>query len=145
MIPIALVWIEHSKVYQNQLYLSFFNILLDCFNELGISSNTVGDGLLSSSTHVSSREASKGRLNMESLWVACQVGICSPKESNGSKPWIQVCLSSVQKVASVIVQGPGTFDNVAKVTEFSLSFSTSSSGVFTSYSLDGSVKVCLIK
>jgi len=112
----------------------------DCFNELGISSNTVGDGLLSSSTHVSSREASKGRLNMESLWVACQVGICSPKESNGSKPWIQVCLSSVQKVASVIVQGPGTFDNVAKVTEFSLSFSTSSSGVFTSYSLDGSVK-----
>ena len=77
--------------------------------------------------------------------MACQVGICSPKESNGAKPWIEVCLSSVQKVASVIVQGPGTFDNIAKVTEFSLSFSTSSSGVFTSYSLDGSVKVCLIK
>jgi len=112
----------------------------DCFNELGISSNTVGDGLLSSSTNVSSREASKGRLNMESLWVACQVGSCSPQESISAKPWIQVCLSSIHKVASVLVQGPGNFDNISKVTEFSLSFSKSSSGVFTSYSLDGSVK-----
>ena len=144
VIPIALVWIEHSKVYKSQLYHSFFNILLDCFNELGISSNTVGDGLLSSSTHVSSREASKGRLNNESLWVACQVGSCSPQEAHGANPWIQVCLSSVHKVTSVIVQGPGNFDNIAKVTEFSLSFSKSSSGVFQSYSLDGSVKVCLI-
>ena len=77
--------------------------------------------------------------------MACQFGSCSPQESIGAKPWIQVCLSSMHKVTSVIVQGPGNFDNIAKVTEFSLSFSKSSSGVFQSYSLDGDVKVRLIK
>ena len=85
---------------------------------------------------MSSREGHKGRLNKESVWEA--------NESGGSKPWIQVCLSSVQKVTSIIVQGPGNFDNVAKVTEFSLSFSKISSGPFKSYSLNGILKVSLI-
>ena len=81
---------------------------------------------------------------MESVWEACQFGSCSPKESSGNKPWIQVCLSSIQRVSSIIVQGPGNFDNIAKVREFSLKFGTSSSGTFQSYSLGGTLKVNLV-
>ena len=103
---------------------------------LGISNNAIGDAAISSSTHTSSREGHKGRLNKESVWEA--------NESSGNKPWIQVCLSSVHKVTSIIVQGPGNFENIAKVTEFSLSLSKSSSGQFQSYSFDGILKVSLI-
>ena len=78
---------------------------------------------------------------MESVWEACQFGSCSPIESSGNKPWIQVCLSSIERVSSIIVQGPGNFDNISKVTEFSLKFGTSSSGSFQSYNLGGSLKV----
>ena len=81
---------------------------------------------------------------MESVWEACQFGSCSPKESSGNKPWVQVCLSSIQRVSSIIVQGPGNFDDIAKVTEFSLKFGTSSSGSFQSYSIGGALKVNLI-
>ena len=115
--------------------------LLDCFSEVGISTNTVADALISSSTHVSSREAHKGRLNMESIWEACQFGSCFPKESNLTKPWIQVCLSSVRRFTSIIVQGPGNFDNVSRVTGFSLKFATNISGMFHSYILDGTLRV----
>ena len=118
-----------------------FNEILDCFTEVGISANTIADASITSSTYVSSKEGHKGRLNKESVWEACQFGSCSPNESSGKKPWIQVCLSSVQKVASIIVQGPGTFDNVSKVTEFSLKYDTNSSGTFQSYNLDGTLKV----
>ena len=82
---------------------------------------------------------------MGSVWEACQFGSCSPKESSGNKPWIQVCLSSIQRVSSIIMQGPGNFDNIAKVTEFSLKFGTSSSGSFQSYILGGTLKVNLTK
>ena len=116
-----------------------FNEILDCFTEVGISANTTSS--ITSSTHVSLNEGHKGRLNKESVWEACQFGGCSPKESSGKKPWIQVCLSSVQRVTSVIVQGPGSFDNIAKVTEFSLKYDTNSSGTFQSYNLDGALKV----
>ena len=78
---------------------------------------------------------------MESVWEACQFGSCTPKESSGNKPWIQVCLSSTRRFTSIIVQGPGNFDNVAKVTEFSLKFGSGSSRPFQSYNLDGSLKV----
>ena len=77
---------------------------------------------------------------MESVWEACQFGSCTPTESNLTKPWIQVCLSSVQRFTSIIVQGPGNFDNVSRVTQFSLRFATVS-GLFHSYILDGSLKV----
>ena len=120
-----------------------FNDILDCFSEVGISSNATADASISSSTHVSSKEGHKGRLNMESVWEACQFGSCSPKESSGNKPWIQICLSSILRVSSIIVQGPGNFDNIAKVTEFSLKFGTSSSGSFQSYNLGGTLKVNL--
>ena len=117
--------------------------LVDCFSEVGISTNTIADALISSSTHVSSMEAHKGRLNMESIWEACQSGSCTPTETSGNKPWIQVCLSSVQRFTSIIVQGPGNFDDVAKVTEFSLKFGSGSSGPFQSYNIDGSLKVAI--
>ena len=129
----------HGKI-MSKLF-DFLMNLLDCFSEVGISNITTADALISSSTHVSSREAHKGRLNMESVWEACQFGNCSTKESNGTQPWIQVCLSSVQRFTSIIVQGPGNFDNVAKVTEFSLKFGSGSSGPFKSYNIDGSLKV----
>ena len=117
-----------------KISIAFMYISLDCFNKLGISSNAIGDAAISSSTHTSLREGHKGRLNKESVW-----------EASGSKPWIQVCLSSVHKVTSVVVQGPGNFDNIAKVTEYSLSFGTSSSGSFLSYSIDGTLKVSPVK
>ena len=87
-------------------------------------------------------DAHNGRLNMESVWEACQFGSCTPKEANGNKPWIQVCFPSVKRVSSIIVQGPGNFDHIAVVTEFSLKFGASSSGAFQSYIHDGASKVC---
>ena len=117
--------------------------LVDCFSEVGISTNTIADAMISSSTQVSTKEAHKGRLNMESVWEACQFGSCTPKESSVNKPWIQVCLSSVQRFTSIIVQGPGDFDNIAKVTAFSLKFDSGSSGSFQSYNIDGSLKVAI--
>ena len=78
---------------------------------------------------------------MESVWEACQFGSCTPKETSGDKPWIQFCLSSVHRFTSIIIQGPGNFDNIAIVTEFSLKFGSASSGPFQSYIVDGSLKV----
>ena len=112
---------------------------------MGIQSNgTISNGAITSSSHVAGNEAHKGRFNMESLWEACQFGSCSPKEANGNKPWIQVCFPSVKRVSSIIVQGPGNFDNIAIVTEFSLKFGTSSSGTFQSYIHEGATKVCIV-
>ena len=97
---------------------------------------------MTSSSQVIGNEAHNGRLNMESVWEACQFGSCSPKEANGNKPWIQVCFPSVKRVSSIIVQGPGNFDSIASVTEFSLKFSSNSSGSFKTYINDGALKVC---
>lgn len=121
-------------------------LFLDCFNELGLqSSSKITDASISASTYVTSHEPNKGRFNAESVWTACQVGACSSKEVSGNKPWIQVCLSALHTIRSVIIQGPGNADNVASVTEFSLKFALSSSSSFQTYNLDGAVKVCIHK
>ena len=100
---------------------------------------------MTSSSQVIGNEAHNGRLNVESVWEACQFGSCNPKEANGNKPWIQVCFSSVKRVSSIIVQGPGNFDSIASVTEFSLKFGASSSRTFQSYIHDGAFRVCMLK
>lgn len=119
-----------------------FVLFLDCFNELGIqSSSTIPDASLTASTQVRSNEASKGRLNKEMVWEACQTGSCSPMEASGSKPWIQVCLPNLHTVRSVIIQGPGNKENIAVVKEFSLTFKHAGLTRFQSYNIDGTVKV----
>ncbi|XP_065069850.1 receptor-type tyrosine-protein phosphatase S-like isoform X1 [Rhopilema esculentum] len=108
----------------------------ECRDTVGIqSSSSVSDASMTSSTSANGNGAHKGRFNVESVWEACQFGSCFPKESTGAKPWIQACLPSVQSISSIVIQGQGNVDNLAKVTEFSLkySYSTIASGTFFEY------------
>ncbi|XP_065069552.1 receptor-type tyrosine-protein phosphatase S-like isoform X2 [Rhopilema esculentum] len=108
----------------------------ECRDTVGIqSSSSISDTSMTSSTSANGNGAHKGRFNVESVWEACQFGSCSPKESTGAKPWIQACLPSVQSISSIVIQGQGNVDNLAKVTEFSLkySYSTIASGTFFEY------------
>ena len=110
-------------------------LYIGCFDELGIASSVkVPDSDLTSSTAISGNEAKNGRFNADGTWEA----------SGGSKPWIQVCFSSIQKISSVIIQGPGSKDNIAKVTGFSLKYLYSTSGTGYDYRHGGALKVNLI-
>ena len=99
---------------------------------------------MTSSTSANGNGAHKGRLNEESVWEACQFGSCSPKESSGAKPWIQACLTTAQTISSIVIQGQGNVDNLAKVTEFSLKYSTHASGTFFEYKHSNILQVSLI-
>ena len=99
---------------------------------------------MSSSSSAIGNGAHKGRFNKESVWEACQFGSCSPKESTGAKPWIQACLTTAQSISSIVIQGQGDVDNLAKVTEFSLKYSTVSSGTFFGYKHSNLLQVSLL-
>ena len=99
---------------------------------------------MSSSSSAIGNGAHKGRFNEESVWEACQFGSCSPKESTGAKPWIQACLTTAQSISSIVIQGQGDVDNLAKVTEFSLKYSTVASGTFFEYKHSNLLQVSLL-
>ncbi|XP_065069554.1 uncharacterized protein LOC135694661 isoform X2 [Rhopilema esculentum] len=106
----------------------------ECRDTVGIqSSSSISDASMTSSTSANGNGAHKGRFNVESVWEACQFGSCFPKESTGAKPWIQACLTTVQTISSIVIQGQGNVDNLAKATEFSLKYSTVVSGTFFGY------------
>eukprot|EP00112_Aurelia_sp_Birch-Aquarium-sp1_P008512 Seg194.3_Seg194.2 transcript_id=Seg194.3_Seg194.2/GoldUCD/mRNA.D3Y31 product="Coagulation factor VIII" protein_id=Seg194.3_Seg194.2/GoldUCD/D3Y31 len=103
-----------------------------CFDDFDIAlAATVPDSDLTSSTAVSGNEAKNGRFNSGGTWEA----------SGGNKPWIQVCLSNIRTISSVIIQGPGDKDNIAKVTGFSLQYLYSTSGTVHVYRYGGALKI----